>query len=122
MPDLGLPPARPRGLATTANTGFQSRFTRMAEVTFLHGPGDLAIMAHTAILTVDDFSHVYLVRPGTHFKPQLMMTHLAAKSDSMKPVRKDYRTHIVGLGKPVQDHVGIFCIGFWRYASHCQHQ
>ena len=122
MPDLDLPPPRPRCLATTANTGLQSRFTRMAEVTFLHGPGDLAIMTHAAVLTVDDFPHVYLVRPGTHFKSQLMMTHLAPKTDSMKPVRENYRGHIVGLGKPVQDHVGIFRTGFWRNARQCQRQ
>lgn len=101
MSNLALPPARSRSLAATANTGLQSRITRMAKMTFIHGPGDLAVMTHAAILPIDNFSHIYLIRPGAHFKSQLMMTHLAPKTDTMKPVLEDYRSHIVGLRKPV---------------------
>jgi hypothetical protein len=73
----------------------------MTEMALLYRPGDLPVVAHATVLPIDDFSHIDLIRPGTHFKSKLMMAHFAAKTDTMKPVREDYWAHIIGLGKPV---------------------
>ena len=79
----------------------------MAEIASSRAPGDLVIVAHATILSVTDFSHGNIVGTNPHFKSQLVMTNLAAKTNAVEPVRENHRTNIIFVGKPVQHHIGI---------------
>jgi len=79
----------------------------MAEIAFIHTPGDLVIVAHATILSVNDSPHGNIVGTNPHFKSQLVVTNLAAKTNAVEPMRKNHRTNIVFVGKPVQHHIGI---------------
>ena len=80
----------------------------MAEIASIHAPGDLAIVAHATILPVNDFPHGNIVGTNPHFKSQLAVTNLAAKTNAVEPMRINHRTNIIFVGKPVQHHIGIF--------------
>jgi hypothetical protein len=92
------PPPRSSCLATAANTGLQPGFSRMAKVTVLQPPGHIIIVTGTAILAIADFNHVNFICAGAHDKTELAMANFAAKTDAMKPMRENYRAHIVRLG------------------------
>jgi len=79
----------------------------MAEIASVYAPGDLVIVAHATILSVNDLPHGNVVGANPHFKSQLVMTYLAAKTNAVKPMRINYRANIIFIGKPVQHHIAI---------------
>ena len=74
----------------------------------IYRPGDFAIVAHTAVLAVNDLSHGNFISSRAHFKSQFMMTNLAAKPDPMKPVWKNNRAHIILFSHSIQYDIRIF--------------
>ena len=69
------------------------RLPGMAELAVFDRPCDIAIVAGTAVLAIDDLDHVYFIRTSLEREAQIAVADLAAKPDAMKPVRKYHRSH-----------------------------
>jgi len=76
-------------------------------MTIIDRPGDLAIVAHTTVLTVNDLAHGNFISSHAHFKSKFMMTNLAAKPNPMKPVWKNNRAHIILFSHSIQYDIRI---------------
>ena len=107
---------------STPNMGFQAGQPGMTQVAILDSPGNLAIMAHSAKFALRDFIHGDIIGARPHFKPQFVVTDLATKTDSMKPVRKHHGPDALLFRIIVQYHVAILRTGRGRkYHSSQQH-
>ena len=65
----------------------------MAEVTVFDRPGNLTVMAHATVFSIDNLTHGDVVGAGSHLEAKLVMTDLAAKAYAVEPVGKDNRPH-----------------------------
>lgn len=94
----------------------------MTQVTILRPPSDFVVMAHAAELSFDDVGHEYVVGSRTHFETDFSVTHPAAKTDAMEPVREDHRAHARFFRPLVKHHVAVFSPGGRRGSKHeeCQ--
>ena len=88
--------------------GWRARFGRMAKIAVFHRPGNFIVMASTAVLPVDNLEHVDFITTCLEFKTQVGMTDFAAKSDSMKPVRKNHGTHLGRVRIIIHHDIAIF--------------
>jgi hypothetical protein len=93
----------------------------MTKITVLDRPGDIAVVAHPAVPASDNVVHGHVIGTRTHFESEFVVTDLAAKANTMKPVWKHHRPHILFLRISVQDHITIF--GLYRRIHKCtKHQ
>lgn len=79
----------------------------MAKVASIGCPGDVSIVAGTTELSIHDISHLEIVAPYAHLEAELGMAYLAAKTDTMKPMRKDHRSHPLPFRAPIEYDVAI---------------
>ena len=93
----------------------------MTKVATLRRPRDFVVVTGPAETAVNNISHGDDIGPGAHLEAELSMANLAAKADTMKPVRKDDRPHAVLLGIAVDHHVGVFSGGIIGHAEPCKH-
>jgi hypothetical protein len=92
----------------------------MAKVTVFYRPGHIAIVTGTAILTVDYAQHVDGVPACLELEAEISMADFAAKSNSVKPVRKDDGAHAGIIRELVYYDVTIFGVRKFlngKYAS-----
>src|SRR3972149_6775604 len=87
------PSARPHSSISAAYSAFQPRLPGMTQVAVFRSPGDLVVVAHAAKFTVYYIQHVHIVGTGAHLETKLTVAYLAAKTGTMKPVRKNHRAH-----------------------------
>src|SRR5689334_24346909 len=80
----------------------------MAQVAALRAPGDLAVVAHAAELSLGDVGHQDVVRAGAHLEAELAVAHPALEADAVEPVREHHRAHAGGVGALVDHHVAVF--------------
>ena len=80
----------------------------MAEVAIIYRPCYFAIVTGATEFTVDNLFHRYIVRSNAHFETHLGMTHPALKTDTMKPVRVNYRPDAFLLRISVEHDISIF--------------
>ena len=80
---------------------------RMTEVTIFDGPCNVAVMASTAILAIDNLQHVDAVAARLEFETQVAVTDFAAETYAMKPVREDDRPHARLVGEFVDYDITI---------------
>jgi len=90
------------------NPAFQAGLARVTEVAVFDAPRRLVIVAHTAKFSLGNILHPHVVRTRAHLEPQLVVTDLAAKPDTMKPVGKDDWADVRQTGIPVQNNVAVF--------------
>ena len=90
------------------NLGRRSRFSRMTDITVFDRPGNLAIMAGTTILPIDNFQHIDLITAGFHFETQIGVTDLASEADAVKPVRENDRAHCSSIRIIIYQYIAIF--------------
>lgn len=86
----------------------------MTELAVFDRPCDIAIVAGTAVLTINDLDHVYFIRTGLECEAQITVADLAAKTDAMKPVWKHYRPHASIFREFVDDDIAVFGLGSIR--------
>ena len=87
----------------------------MAHDAFPRPAGNVAIMARTAILSIVDIRHPYIVSAGSHFETGLDVACRAAVANAMEPVREDYRPHAGLFRTVIENHVAEFCMcSRWR--------
>ena len=90
--------------------GLRTRFAGMTDITGLHRPRNLAIVAGAAILAINNFQHIDIVSACFELEAQIGMAYFATETDAMKPVREDNRAH-TGCFRIVVDHdIPIFGI------------
>ena len=73
--------------------GLGAGFAGMTDIAGFHRPGDLAIVAGAAILAIDNFQHIDIVSARFELETQVGMADLAAKTDTVKPVRENHWPH-----------------------------
>ena len=72
---------------------------------------DVGGVDKVAEFPVNEIVHPHIVRSCAHPETEFIMTHLAAKPDTVKPVREYDRSHTVFFSIAVEHHVGILAVG-----------
>ena len=65
-------------------------------------------MASTAVFSILDICHVYIVSTSAHPETDFSVAYIAFEADAMKPVRKDHRTHAGYFSSLVEYYVPVF--------------
>jgi len=79
----------------------------MATIAINRRPGDTAIMAFAAKVTLDDLDHIDIIGALSHFEDS-GVTDFAFKSDTMKPMREHNGGHPGLFGVMIQGDVAVF--------------
>ncbi|MGA8146127.1 MAG: hypothetical protein WB870_00950 [Gallionellaceae bacterium] len=93
----------------------------MAAMAVINAPCNFAIMTLATEITRDDGCHGNVVASSSHFE-YFWMTNITCESETMEPVRKNYRPHSFLVGMPVKHDVSIFAMGNWRNHRHTKHK
>jgi len=91
----------------------------MAKIAVFNGPRDTTIMTRTAVLAIDNLYHVNLIAACFEREAEIAVTHLAAETHAVKPMREYYRAHTGFIRVFVQYDVTI--LGFGRLGQRVRH-
>src|SRR5210317_940061 len=81
------------------------RLPGVAQLAVLDRPGDITIMTGTTVLAIYDLHHVDFIATGFERESQVAVANLAAKTNTMKPVRENDRSHAGIIGEFIDDDI-----------------
>jgi len=73
--------------------GTATGYPRVAQDAILHTPGDPPVVTGATGLAIEYLQHVDVVAAGLELETQIAMADFAAKTDTVEPVWRGYRTY-----------------------------
>lgn len=93
----------------------------MTAMAIVNAPGNFAIMALAAKPAFDEVGHLYIIAAGAHLE-YFRVAYVAGKTEAMKPVGENDRSHALLLGPVVNDHIGVLRLRRRHEKRHAKHQ